>query len=368
MAVGPAQVVNGRWEGLPSEGLVISYYGTRAPVQRPDGSWTDWHHQGVDIELVDGTPVKSAHGDAVVHSAGEGVTGGRVTTFDKSEPLDRQYCTYEHLSRVVAQRGQIIERGDVLGYSGQNHLHFEIGSSSSRWDPITKIEWWSMVDWMPGVERIETLARGGVITPIGVMSHIMQGSQATMIAWAKERPRITPVSAHFTVGRDGRVVQHVPIRNQAWHAGRLDSGRPPTWRLLPSGASPNNHAIGIEHEGFSGDPWPLPQVAATIRVHRWLFEELELPPTRDRVIGHYETAPASRPHDPGPGWPIDKILAALQPPTVKEILQGMPGRTALERTAAAEIHFVNGLFDLQGHDGSYTVKDGWANMNIRWRV
>ena len=169
-----------------------------------------------------------------------------------------------------------------------------------------------MVEWMPGVERIETAAMGGAITPRGVMSHVMQGWQATMIRWARERPRVTPRSAHFTIGRDGRIVQHVPIRRQAWHAGRLDPGAPPRWSLLPSGANPNDYAVGIEHEGFSGEPWPERQLEATIRVHRWLFAELGLVPSGETVIGHCMTAPASRAADPGPTWPHERILDALR--------------------------------------------------------
>ena len=168
-----------------------------------------------------------------------------------------------------------------------------------------------MAEWMPGVERIETAAMGGTIVPRGVMSHVMQGWQATMIRWARERPRATPKSAHFTIGRDGRIVQHVPIRRQAWHAGRLDPDAPPQWSLLPPGANPNDHAVGIEHEGFSGEPWPEPQVEATISVHRWLFAELGLVPSEETVIGHFMTAPASRAADPGPTWPRDRILHAL---------------------------------------------------------
>ncbi|MYE31660.1 MAG: N-acetylmuramoyl-L-alanine amidase [Chloroflexi bacterium] len=169
-----------------------------------------------------------------------------------------------------------------------------------------------MAEWMPGVERIPTAAVGGDITPRGVMSHVMQGWQATMIRWARERPRVTKKSAHFTIGRDGRVAQHVPIRRQAWHAGRLDPGEPPRWPLLPRGANPNDYAVGIEHEGFSGEPWPEPQVQATIRVHVWLFSELGLTPSEETVIGHFATAPASRAADPGPTWPRARILDALR--------------------------------------------------------
>ena len=165
---------------------------------------------------------------------------------------------------------------------------------------------------MPDVERIESAAQGAAIEPRAVMSHIIQGFQSEMIRWARERPAANLKSAHFTIGRDGRIVQHVGIRRQAWHAGRLDPGRPPVWRLLPAGGNPNNFAVGIEHEGFSGEDWPEAQILAAIRVHRWLFSELGLIPSEDTVIGHFMTAPASRAHDPGPGWPRARIIEALR--------------------------------------------------------
>ena len=191
------------------------------------------------------------------------------------------------------------------------------------------------MEWMPGVEHIETAALGGAITPRGVMSHVMQGWQSTMVRWARERPRVTRKSAHFTIGKQGRIVQHVPIRRQAWHAGRLDPGAPPVWPLLPAGASPNDYAIGIEHEGFSGEPWPEPQALATIRVHRWLFAELGLEPSEDTVIGHYMTAPASRAADPGPGWPRARILDALGDDLEFDASQALldPGRLRARRAA-----------------------------------
>ena len=209
--------------------------------------------------------------------------------------------------------------------------------------------------WMPDVERIPTAAVGGEITPRGVMSHVMQGWQATMVRWARERPRVTPKSAHFTIGRDGRVVQHVPIHRQAWHAGRLDPGEPPRWSLLPPGANPNDYAIGIEHEGFSGEPWPEPQVWATIRVHRWLFAELGLVPTEETVIGHCLTAPASRATDPGPTWPRARILAALRDDDRPAVLT----RADYDRAA------LRAYLGVRGH--SYRVRDDeqWQYIEIR---
>jgi len=45
-------------------------------------------------------------------------------------------------------------------------------------------------------------------------------------------------SAHFVVGRDGRVVQMVPLRDCAWHAGQ----RPPRGPAI----LPNETSVGIE--------------------------------------------------------------------------------------------------------------------------
>lgn len=212
-----------------------------------------------------------------------------------------------------------------------------------------------MTDWAPFAERIESAAVGGPIQPIAALSHIMQGAQATMIAWARERPAVTPVSAHFTIGKTGRIVQHVSIRRQAWHAGRLDIGAAPTWRLLPPGGNPNDFAVGIEHEGFSGEVWPELQIEATIRVHRWLFDELKLIPSTDTVIGHFETAPRSRAHDPGPTWPRGRILEALHADRAPVRLTQVDYETAA----------LNAFFGVLQH--RYTVREdeNWQYIEIR---
>lgn len=163
--------------------------------------------------------------------------------------------------------------------------------------------------WMPEIERIPTTAHGGVIKPSGVMSHIMQGYQATMVEWAQKGQA---PSAHFTIGRNGRLIQHVSIYQQAWHAGRLDGPNcRPTNPLLPANSNPNDYFIGIEHEGFSGDPWTAEMLEADLAVHSWIFETLELKANKNTVTGHYTTAPCSRKHDPGPTWPQNKIIAHL---------------------------------------------------------
>ena len=187
--------------------------------------------------------------------------------------------------------------------------------------------------WMPGVEEIESLARWenpqtGAHAPtprLGIINHVMQGYQTTMIAWARERPYRTVKSAHFTINRNGRIVQHVSAWDHAWAAVGVCR---PTWPLLPPSTNPNRVAINIEWEGFSADPrtypydylygplgvpdpngrpmrpWPQPQIRAATQIHRWLFTEGIVAglPSPDTITGHFATDACNRPLDPGPYW------------------------------------------------------------------
>lgn len=214
-----------------------------------------------------------------------------------------------------------------------------------------------MPDWMPNVEHIPTRAQGGPIQPIAIMSHIMQGHQRTMIDWARERPWLTPKSAHFTIGKNGRIVQHVGIRNEAWHAGNVES---PTWELLPRGVNPNFLCVGIEHEGWTGQPWTSDMWEATLNVHEWVFKELDLPPSKLTVIGHYETATVSRRHDPGSAWDKNRVIEYLKSFHQGEILDHLT-------QAEAETHFLNGLFEVQGHRSYYEEEGNLKRMILEWK-
>lgn len=71
--------------------------------------------------------------------------------------------------------------------------------------------------------------------------HSMVGSMAGTIAWfARSRPE-NPTSAHYSIGKDGRVVQHVPEDCIAFHAGNGDV---------------NARSIAIEHED-GGDAYSV---------------------------------------------------------------------------------------------------------------
>ncbi|HLJ52384.1 MAG TPA: N-acetylmuramoyl-L-alanine amidase [Rhizomicrobium sp.] len=110
------------------------------------------------------------------------------------------------------------------------------------------------------------------------------------------------VSAHYTVGTDGRVYAHVPEERRAWHAGVS------FWAGL---ANVNGCSIGIElvnpgHE-FGYVPFAEKQIAALIDLAHGILARHPIPPSR--VLGHSDVAPG-RKSDPGELFPWERLAAA----------------------------------------------------------
>ena len=80
--------------------------------------------------------------------------------------------------------------------------------------------------------------------------HIMQGTIDGTDSWF--RNPISTVSAHFGVAKDGTVIQWVNTEDIAWHA-----------------VAANPISIGVEHEGFSGEPLTNLQLDATAELLGW---------------------------------------------------------------------------------------------------
>jgi len=142
--------------------------------------------------------------------------------------------------------------------------------------------------------------------PIAVVHHIAEGYFSTLTDpgfWLSRGS-----SVHFAVAKDGRVAQLVAIDNAAWGNGRVQH---PTWPLLTP-TNPNLYTVSIEHEGFTGDPWPIAQVDASIELTRWVCDVAGIDPSANTIIGHYRIDGVSRANCPGTGWPIDTILYQLQ--------------------------------------------------------
>ncbi len=95
-------------------------------------------HNGTDFAMPVGTPVVAA-GDGEIVVARYGPAAGNYVAIRHG----RQYMTrYLHLSRFVVKPGQIVKRGDIIGYSGNTgrstgpHLHYEFHVNNRPVNPL----------------------------------------------------------------------------------------------------------------------------------------------------------------------------------------------------------------------------------------
>lgn len=147
-----------------------------------------------------------------------------------------------------------------------------------------------------------------------IVLHVADGTLRGTAAWFADPA--CPVSAHYTVGMDGTVIQSVSTDNTAWHSGKLDM---------------NRRSVGIEHEGQpSKGPWTPStlQLAASARLVSDLCERYAIPVDREHIIGHSDVDPtrAARKNCPGPTWPWDAFL--MQVRAVRAFPPLAPGHTA----------------------------------------
>ena len=111
----------------------------------------------------------------------------------------------------------------------------------------------------------------------------------------------TKVSAHYTIDKDGTIVQHVPDLMRAWHAGVSE---------MPDGREKvNDFSIGIElvNRNDGTDPYPPEQCQALTALLRELISHFPI----SAILSHAEIArPAGRKSDPR-GLDLDPFQALL---------------------------------------------------------
>lgn len=98
------------------------------------------------------------------------------------------------------------------------------------------------------------------------------------------------VSAHYLVGKNGKVVQLVKDDKKAWHAGVSE------WNEIKNC---NDYSIGIElvNKNNGIDPYPEEQIKAlAVLIHGLQISHPKITP--NRIVGHYQIAPG-RKTDPG---------------------------------------------------------------------
>jgi murein DD-endopeptidase MepM/ murein hydrolase activator NlpD len=110
-----------RW---PIRGEVNSEFGSRLSPW----SSTPEFHSGIDIGAAPGTPIR-APAAGVVAFAGTHPEYGLTVVIDHGQEIR---SVYGHLSRIARRSGEPLERGAVLGFTGNSgrssgpHLHYEI--------------------------------------------------------------------------------------------------------------------------------------------------------------------------------------------------------------------------------------------------
>lgn len=130
LPAGPIQYGSGQFI-WPVSGPVVSTFGMR---------WGRMH-EGIDIAVPAGTPIRAAASGTVILLQSEAESGGygNFTCLDHGGGL--QTC-YAHQSSFAVGSGQSVSQGDIIGYVGctghcfGDHLHFEVRISGAPTDPL----------------------------------------------------------------------------------------------------------------------------------------------------------------------------------------------------------------------------------------
>ena len=120
---------------LPVHGRMTSGFGERF---HPILGYVRFH-KGVDLAASAGTPIVAA-ADGRVVSAGWHGGYGRQVAIAHSDGIE---TTYGHMSQIAAYAGEMVHRGQVIGYVGSSglstgpHLHFEVTRNGQAVNPMT---------------------------------------------------------------------------------------------------------------------------------------------------------------------------------------------------------------------------------------
>jgi murein DD-endopeptidase MepM/ murein hydrolase activator NlpD len=131
---------SGRFDPLPGSEATSSFADRRTYVF--DGREVDRQdHLGFDLASVRGAPVPAANRGVVVLARYFGIYGNSVV-LDHGAGL---MSLYSHLSSIEVAPDQEVEKGQVIGRTGQtglaggDHLHFTL---LIRGLPVNPVEWW----------------------------------------------------------------------------------------------------------------------------------------------------------------------------------------------------------------------------------
>ena len=210
-------------------------------------------------------------------------------------------------------------------------------------------------EWVGAHSSNYTTGRSGQ-RPIAIVNHVMIGTLAGTIGVFKQPG--WDASAHYGVGKDGRVVQFVSENDRAWANGPI---RTPNAGVTPwvtdaqqRGINPNDLSVTIEWEGahrggkggtvvFNGEPikvdflkgtitefWkPTPQqYAAGLALIRDIAARNNIALDRAHICRHSDVDSVRKWFCPGDGFPLQQVLddlkAGAAPPAPGYRLQSPP--------------------------------------------
>ena len=125
-------------------------------------------------------------------------------------------------------------------------------------------------------------SRENILNISRIVIHVAEGSYSGTIDWFNNRSAY--VSAHYVVGRRGKVAQCVRDKNIAYHAG--------DWWY-------NQHSIGIEHAGYGGNAstWTDAMYHASARLSAYVSRKYKIPVDTDHIVRHRQVSSTNCPGD-----------------------------------------------------------------------
>jgi peptidoglycan DL-endopeptidase CwlO len=131
----PAGPIRGGGSGLiwPVDGPVVSGFGPRFGGSE--------FHEGIDIAVPSGTPIRAAADGTVIFTEPESASGGygNFTCIDHGGGLS---TCYAHQESFAVSAGQQVSQGEIIGYSDCTghcfgpHVHFEVRIDGAPTDPM----------------------------------------------------------------------------------------------------------------------------------------------------------------------------------------------------------------------------------------